>query len=288
MYFCSMTISKLKSLFQTELNSIYPKNEIDSFYHILTEFKLGMSRIDKALNPEQELDENAIAFFKNAISLLYSEKPIQYITEETEFYGLPFQVNKNVLIPRPETEELVNWIIESSDTNKEITILDIGTGSGCIAISLAKNLPKAKVTAIDFSEPAIHIALKNAKKNKVSIEFIKQDILKTTSLTKSFDIIVSNPPYVRELEKKEINNNVLSFEPHSALFVADDNALVFYRKIADLAINHLKPNGKLFFEINQYLAKETLDMLTEKGFTQNKLKKDIFGNDRMTKSSIGS
>ncbi|MEI6866748.1 peptide chain release factor N(5)-glutamine methyltransferase [Flavicella sp.] len=279
-----MTISYLKSLFQTELNSIYPKNEIDSFYHILTEFKLGISRVDKALNPGQEVNEDAIVYFKNAISLLYSEKPIQYITEETEFYGLTFKVNKNVLIPRPETEELVNWIIENSDPNKEISILDIGTGSGCIAISLAKNITKANVTAIDFSKPAINIALKNAKKNGVSIEFIKQDILKADSLTKNFDIIVSNPPYVRELEKQEINNNVLSFEPHSALFVTDNNALVFYRKIADLSINHLKPNGKLFFEINQYLGKETLEMLTKKGFTLNKLKKDIFGNDRMIMS----
>tara|TARA_B100000809_G_scaffold266760_2_gene331313 strand:+ start:46868 stop:47719 length:852 start_codon:yes stop_codon:yes gene_type:complete len=283
-----MTISYLKLLFQTELETIYPKNEIDSFYHILTEFKLGLSRIDKALNPDQTINKDAIAYFKNAISLLKSEKPVQYITEETEFYSLPFKVNKNVLIPRTETEELVSWVLESIVSKKEISILDIGTGSGCIAISLAKNLPNAKVTAIDFSEVAIEVAQKNADLNEVTIAFIKQDILAADTLPKSFDFIISNPPYVRELEKEEIKNNVLSFEPHSALFVADDNALVFYRKIADLAKKHLKPNGQLFFEINQYLGKETLHMLTEKGFTQNELKKDIFGNDRMTKSSINN
>ena len=281
-----MTIFELKLHFQTELDAIYPKNEIESFYHILTEFKLGLSRVDKALNPNKIIDKDAIEFFKDSISLLYSEKPVQYITEETEFYSLPFKVNKNVLIPRSETEELVSWVLESVLSTKEISILDIGTGSGCIAISLAKSLPNAKVTAIDFSEAAIEIAKKNAELNKVSIEFIKQDILATEYLPKNFDCIVSNPPYVRELEKEEIKKNVLSFEPHSALFVADDNALLFYTKISDLAKKHLKPNGELFFEINQYLGKETIKLLVEKGFTQNELKKDIFGNDRMTKSQI--
>ena len=281
-----MTIFELKLHFQTELDAIYPKNEIESFYHILTEFKLGLSRVDKALNPNKIIDKDAIEFFKDSISLLYSEKPVQYITEETEFYSLPFKVNKNVLIPRSETEELVSWVLESVLSTKEISILDIGTGSGCIAISLAKSLPNAKVTAIDFSEAAIEIAKKNAELNKVSIEFIKQDILTMEYLPKNFDCIVSNPPYVRELEKEEIKKNVLSFEPHSALFVADDNALLFYTKISDLAKKHLKPNGELFFEINQYLGKETIKLLVEKGFTQNELKKDIFGNDRMTKSQI--
>ena len=281
-----MTISDLKLLFHTELNAIYPINEIDSFYHILTEFKLGLSRVDKALNPNQLIDEGIIPYFKNAISLLYLEKPVQYITEETAFYSLPFKVNKNVLIPRPETEELVSWVLDSAVKTKEISILDIGTGSGCIAISIAKNLPNATVTAIDFSDSAIKVALKNAELNQVSIDFLKQDILAIDSLPKNFDFIISNPPYVRELEKKEIKKNVLSFEPHSALFVADDNALVFYRKIVALAKKHLNPNGQLFFEINQYLAEETMVLLAKEGFTKNELKKDIFGNDRMTKSQF--
>jgi len=281
-----MTISDLKLLFQTELNSIYPRNEIDSFYHILTQHKLGMSRVDKALSPNLMINEEAQTFFKHAISLLYSEKPIQYITKETEFYGLPFKVNKNVLIPRPETEELVSWLLKSTEPIENIKILDIGTGSGCIAIALAKNLPNAKITAIDFSKEALEVARENAKLNKVSIEFIQQDILATESLAGNFDFIISNPPYIRELEKEEIQNNVLSFEPHSALFVDNDNALVFYRKIIELAKKHLQPNGSLFFEINQYLGIETLKLLSENGFSQNILKKDIFGNDRMTKSEF--
>ena len=190
MYFCIMTILNLKSFFQSELKNIYPINEIDSFYHILTEFKLGMSRVDKALSPELTINEAEIVFFKNAISELRTEKPIQYITEETEFHGLPFKLNKGVLIPRPETEELVSWVLEVAPKNKEITILDIGTGSGCIAISLAKNLPNAKVSAIDFSASAIEVAKKNAILNNVNIEFLQQDILKTKKLSNDFDYII--------------------------------------------------------------------------------------------------
>lgn len=281
-----MTVSILKSLLQSELSSVYPTNEIDSFYHILTEYKLGLSRVDKALNPDFKISEAAVLFFNEAIALLKTQKPIQYITNETEFYSLPFYVNEQVLIPRPETEELVSWVLENADSKKEISILDIGTGSGCIAISIAKKLPNAKVSAIDFSKTALEVAQKNATKNKVSIHFIEKDILATENLSQDFDIIVSNPPYVRELEKKEIHKNVLAYEPHSALFVADDNALVFYRTIATLAKKHLKKEGLLFFEINQYLGKETINMLQEKGFSKNELRKDIFGNDRMTMSSF--
>ena len=279
-----MNISTLKSFFHEELSGMYPDSEIESFYHILTEFKLKMSRIDKALNPTKLITEQEKTYFTRAIELLKKETPVQYITKETEFYSLPFEVNENVLIPRPETEELVDWIIQSSNKSTPLKILDIGTGSGCIAISLAKNLPNAQVMAIDVSELALMVAEKNAKHNHVTIKFTKQDILSTEKFIENFDIIVSNPPYVRELEKEEIKKNVLEYEPHTALFVDDNNALVFYKKIADLAFTNLTENGKLFFEINQYLGQETRDMLREKGFQQNKLKKDIFGNDRMTLS----
>ena len=279
-----MTIHDLKILFQKELSTIYPKNEIESFYHILTEFKLGLSRVEKALHPNQIIKKATIPFFEKSISLLKSEKPIQHITEKTEFFGLPFAVNSSVLIPRPETEELVQWTLECSSTDIPISILDIGTGSGCIAIALAKKLPNAQVTGIDVSTAALSVAKKNAILNKVAIDFIQKDILRATKLSKGFDIIISNPPYVREAEKQEIKKNVLSYEPHSALFVPDENPLLFYNKIAELAKTHLKPNGQLFFEINQYLGKETMRMLAEKGFTSNELRTDIFGNARMTKS----
>ena len=279
-----MTIHDLKILFQKELSTIYPKNEIESFYHILTEFKLGLSRVEKALHPNQIIKKATIPFFEKSISLLKSEKPIQHITEKTEFFGLPFAVNSSVLIPRPETEELVQWTLESSNTDTPISILDIGTGSGCIAIALAKKLPNAQVTGIDVSTAALSVAKKNAILNKVAIDFIQKDILRATKLSKGFDIIISNPPYVREAEKQEIKKNVLSYEPHSALFVPDENPLLFYNKIAELAKTYLKPNGQLFFEINQYLGKESMRMLAEKGFTSNELRTDIFGNARMTKS----
>lgn len=280
-----MKITQLHSHFHNELASFYPKTEIDSFFNLVTEFKLGLTRVDRALQPSFEPSETELHFFEVTLQQLKKEKPIQYILGKTEFYSLPFYVNEAVLIPRPETEELVEWILDDFQDKKNIHILDIGTGSGCIAISLAKNSTESKVSALDFSETAIQTAKKNAKLNTVSVHFIEQDILKAETLPKKYDIIVSNPPYVRNLEKQEINNNVLSYEPHSALFVEDDNALIFYKKIAELAKSHLKPNGKLYFEINQYLGKETIELLEEIGFTKNELRKDIFGNDRMTKSS---
>lgn len=280
-----MKITQLHSHFHNELASFYPKTEIDSFFNLVTEFKLGLTRVDRALQPSFEPSETELHFFEVTLQQLKKEKPIQYILGKTEFYSLPFYVNEAVLIPRPETEELVEWILDDFQDKKNIHILDIGTGSGCIAISLAKNSTESKVSALDFSETAILTAKKNAKLNTVSVHFIEQDILKAETLPKKYDIIVSNPPYVRNLEKQEINNNVLSYEPHSALFVEDDNALIFYKKIAELAKSHLKPNGKLYFEINQYLGKETIELLEEIGFTKNELRKDIFGNDRMTKSS---
>lgn len=198
-------------------------------------------------------------------------------------------MNENTLIPRPETEELVEWIVAESRNSAtgSLKILDIGTGSGCIAISLAKNLPNAEVFALDVSEKALAVAKKNADTNKVKVNFIQADILKINDLVElstHFDIIVSNPPYVRHLEKAEIKPNVLEYEPHLALFVEDTDALLFYRKIAKLAKENLAEKGKLFFEINQYLGKETLQLLEKFGFNSTELKKDIYGNDRMTRS----
>lgn len=281
-----MKITLLHSLFHSELASIHAKTEIDSFFNILTEHKLGLTRIDRALQPAFEVINEDLVFFQNSIQKLKEEQPVQYITGKTEFYGLTFEVNKNVLIPRTETEELVQWILDDFQDKKNLSILDIGTGSGCIAISLAKSSSASKVTAIDFSKSAIEVAKKNAQSNDVTINFIEKDILNTEELPEQYDIIVSNPPYIRNLEKKEIKNNVLDFEPHSALFVDDNDALIFYAKIATLAKKHLHPDGKLYFEINQYLGDETLELLKDKGFTENELQKDIFGNDRMTKSSF--
>jgi release factor glutamine methyltransferase len=195
-------------------------------------------------------------------------------------------VNESTLIPRPETEELVEWIINENKNRQGIKILDIGTGSGCIAISLAKNLPDTTVYAIDVSEEALAVAKENAITNGVAVNFIKTDILGADNLPETFDIIVSNPPYVRNLEKAEIKPNVLDFEPHLALFVDDNDPLIFYRKIAQLAKNSLKTDGKLYYEINQYLGPETIALLEQTGFINIILRKDFVGNDRMTSARI--
>ena len=281
-----MLVQKFKNHFFLELSKLYPQTEIQSFFNILIEFKLNLSRVDLALKPNFEITSQEIMFFEKALSDLKKHIPIQYITGTTNFYGLDFNVNSSVLIPRPETEELISWIIKDSKNFNKISILDIGTGSGCIAISLAKNLPNAKVYALDISKEALKIAKNNAAINKVSIEFIEADILSIEQLKQNFNIIVSNPPYVRELEKEMMQQNVLTYEPHLALFVKNENPLLFYNKIADLAKNHLVENGNLYFEINQYLGKETSELLTSKGFKNVKLKKDIFEADRMIKASL--
>jgi release factor glutamine methyltransferase len=286
-----MILKEFKLFFSEALSAIYPKTEIESFFFILMEEILELQRIDTVLKPHFLITEEKLIDLKNILKRLLKEEPIQYILGNTEFYGLPFLVNKNTLIPRSETEELVAWVLAETNllvTNKqkEISILDIGTGTGCIPISLAKNLSAVHISAIDISLEALTIAKQNALLNNVTINFIAADILKTKVLTQQYDIIVSNPPYVRELEKVEIKNNVLENEPHLALFVANDNPLIFYSKIADLAKQHLSKTGILFFEINQYLGKETLMMLQEKGFKNIQLKKDFLGNDRMIKCDL--
>tara|TARA_B110000090_G_C13254754_1_gene397908 strand:- start:137 stop:904 length:768 start_codon:yes stop_codon:yes gene_type:complete len=242
---------------------------------------LDFQRIDLIIKPNFKISTEAGVLFKKALEALKKEIPIQYILGETEFYGLPFIVNRHTLIPRPETEELVEWILETADITAPLQIIDIGTGTGCIPITLAKHLPNARLFAIDISKEALRIAKQNAILNNVKLHFTEKNILKTTTLPQKFDIIISNPPYVRELEKVDIKKNVLDNEPHIALFVEDDNPLLFYDKIADLAIEHLTKNGLLYFEINQYLGTETVEMLHKKGFKNIDLKKDVFGKDRM-------
>lgn len=277
-----MLIKNYKDIFGKELQSIYDEQEIDSFFYIILENIHQMKRIDLALNHETVMDGIQLKKWKSILSDLKVYKPIQYILGETEFYGLPFLVNENTLIPRPETEELVELIINDAKVNREtFRVLDIGTGSGCIAVSLARNIPNAKVFAIDVSEKALATAQKNAELNGTDVAFLLKNILETRDLEQQFDVIVSNPPYVRNLEKAEINPNVLEYEPHLALFVDDTDALLFYRKIAQLALKNLTPNGKLYFEINQYLGKDTVQLIEELGFQNVQLLKDVYGNDRM-------
>lgn len=300
-----MTLKNFRTYFTDALKEIYPNTEIDTFFFSLLEEKLNLQRVDTVMQPDYLIADANLSELKIILKRLQKEEPIQYILGNTEFYGLPFKVNKNTLIPRPETEELVEWIIKEvkelqsnkiakldayiipkKNEEKSLSIIDIGTGTGCIPISLAKNLNNVKISAVDVSSEALKVAQQNATLNTVDVSFLEMDILETKELPQQYNLIVSNPPYVRELEKTEISNNVLENEPHLALFVKDDNPLIFYSKIADLAKSHLKKDGLLFFEINQYLGKETIEMLKQKGFKTIKLKKDLFGNDRMVKAIL--
>ena len=283
-----MLLKNYRTQFTQELTPIFDEMEIESFFYIVLEAFHQLKRIDLALNPDLEINDLQLLQWEVVLLQLKQQKPIQYIMGETDFFGLPFYVNENTLIPRPETEELVDWISRDLTINEcnDLKILDIGTGSGCIAIALAKNFPNAQVFAIDVSEKALATAQKNAIRNEVNVTFIQKNILETENLEQQFNIIVSNPPYVRNLEKVEIHKNVLAYEPHLALFVEDDNALVFYQKITELAAKNLSENGQLYFEINQYLGKEMIKLLAENNFATIELRKDIYGNDRMIKADF--
>ena len=271
-------VSNILSYFREELSAVADEGEITSWYYISMEYLLVYNRSDCIINSNQLLNKSQLSKIKQIVAELKTHKPIQYILGKTEFYGLKIKVNEHTLIPRPETEQLVDWILKENFG----AALDIGTGSGCIPIALAKHAD-AKVSAIDVSEDALLIAEENAKNNEVEIDFIHQDILQTNYLQK-VDLIVSNPPYVLESEKEIMQENVLDYEPELALFVEDKNPLIFYKKIASLAFDFLNENGKLFFEINAKFGKEIIKMLADIGFVNIELKKDMNDKDRMIKA----
>lgn len=279
-----MRIGELEEHFQLELDEIYDSDEAKALFSLATEHVLKLSPSKLRM-----LKETSLTFidFQKLLSILNDlkiGKPIQHILGEAHFYGSIFKVNENVLIPRPETEELVDWIIHDLGNKKNIHLLDIGTGSGCIPITIKKYLPQVEVSTIDISNRAIVTAQENANAIGTEVKFIEADILVYKTELK-YDVIVSNPPYIRALEKEAMHQNVLSFEPHIALFVSDEEPLIFYSKIADFAISNLKEGGVLYFEINEYLSAETLDMLEDKGFNTIELRKDMQGKDRMVRAS---
>lgn len=277
-----MKLKDIQNRFHLELDTIFYKEEIDSMFYLLINAYYKVSRLQLATDLELEVEDDHDVL--NALELLKQEKPIQYILGETEFYGFPFVVNEHVLIPRPETEELVEWVLKHSNKTDEINILDIGTGSGCIAVSLAKHFPKAKIYAVDICAKAIETAKHNAKLNDVDVIFFEADILKAHSIDNfKFDIIVSNPPYVRDQEKSMMKPNVLDYEPHLALFVRDYDALQFYKAITKFALHNLKESGALFFEINEHLGNDMIELLVSSHFHDIELKQDIFKKDRMIK-----
>ncbi len=264
-----------------ELTGLYPETEIKAFTRVILEHVCGLDYTAQILMREDRIDSRYNEMITKIVTRLKKYEPIQYIFEETEFFGLKLHVNHSVLIPRPETEELLHWIIETkiSDASR---LIDIGTGSGCIALSLKKQFPEATVTAVDISIDAIEIARRNASKNNLEVSFLHADILKWEKYNwKNYDLIVSNPPYVRESEKAAMFSNVLKFEPGGALFVPDSDPLLFYRKIASFAQQYLNTNGWLFFEINEKLGRETEQILEKTGFRAIEIKNDLFGKERM-------
>lgn len=280
------SIKKVISFIKSELKNYYPITEIESFISIIFEYLFDYSRVQIQLNIDKKVFFEDFEKITYIINKLKDYKPIQYILGETEFYDLKFYVNEDVLIPRPETEELVDLIIKENQ-NKSLNIIDIGTGSGCIAIALAKNMEKSKVTAVDISDKALKLTKKNSKLNKVTINTLHINILKhPESIKDKFDIIVSNPPYVTNSEKKLMQKNVLDFEPHLALFVSDDNPLQFYRSIADFAVNHLNKGGKLYFEINEAYGEQVAFLLESKGFSDIIVQKDINNKDRIVRGIL--
>ena len=278
----------LKDL-QTSLKGEYSESEIHVLGMLILEKLTGFSRIWLLIHKELKLNDEQNIIASQYLERLKNHEPIQYILGETEFYGLKFKVNPSVLIPRPETEELVEWVKpphppKGGFLSGTPTLLDVGTGSGCIAVALKKKFPSANVSAMDISPEALALAKENAALNEVNIEFIQDDILHPAATDRKWDVIVSNPPYIPASEQRYLHKNVTDFEPHLALFVQDNDPLIFYRKIAEFALSHLTAGGRLYFEIHQSLGRLCCQLLESMGFQSVVLRKDLSGNDRMISS----
>ena len=290
MKIASTKIADVIRYFRQELNSEYDPGEVEAFISYCFEAYLNFTKKDLLLKKEEFISESELLKFSFAVKQLKQHRPIQYILGKAYFYGLSFIVNEQVLIPRPETEELVDFIIQENKQRKDLNILDIGTGSGCIPIALKKKLPQASIMAVDVSVPALEIAKRNAALHHTEVSFFQQDILDRSTVffndAFKYDCIVSNPPYVLLSEKKSMEKNVLEHEPHLALFVVDEDPLLFYKTIADFSLQHLHPGGKLYFEINAAYGSETKDMLEKKGFKNPVLMTDLNNKNRILRVAI--
>lgn len=281
-----MTLKQLKNYFAEELKTAYPKEELFSFFDMLSFHYLGFSRAQAVLEANKTLAVKQHDRFMQAIDRLKKNEPIQYIIGHAHFYGLSLKVTPDTLIPRPETEELVEWILKDARGKKGLQVLDLCTGSGCIALALALNLNESVVKALDLSKEALEVAQQNAASLEATVQFVSANILTESPSLGGFDVMVSNPPYVRNSEKKLMAANVLDFEPNEALFVSDQNPLLFYQAIGQYAIKYLNKGGVLYLEINEYLSEELMSLLRSLGFTQLELKNDLYNKPRMIKCSL--
>jgi release factor glutamine methyltransferase len=280
----SNTILEISKQIKAKLSNLYASNEIDSFIFMIYDEVASLTSAQILAYPEKELDIDSIQAIELITERLLKHEPIQYILGYSEFYDCKLNVQKGVLIPRPETEELVHWILHDFNQD-EIQVIDVGTGSGAIPIALASNRPKWKIHGIDISADALKIAKQNAKQNAVAVDFHLTDVLnQELPQENSYNVIVSNPPYVTNKEKDLMQANVLDFEPHLALFVDDDSPLIFYKRIAELAMDRLVDDGCLYLEINEQFGNETSFMLKKMGFINIQVRKDLNGKDRMVKA----
>lgn len=284
----SNLLKDIQTQFKLDLIERFENQEIEIFADYVFEEFCNLNRIDRIVKTDYRLSESEIVKISQAVKKLNSNMPIQYVVNKAYFHGLSFYVNQSVLIPRPETEELVSWIIEHSNIYENQDILDVGTGSGCIAISLASRLLKSKVTAVDISKESLKIARENALHHNVDVNFVEDDALKFKSTKYTlFDVIVSNPPYVRNCEKVLMMPNVLDYEPGKALFVDDLNPLLFYDSIVKFSLTNLKKKGFIFFEINEVFSEEVLNLLKINNFSELELKRDFRGKPRFVKGRLG-
>lgn len=283
-----LTIQTAFTYITGAISELYEEREAANIAHIIMEYLTGMSKLDRIVHKTKILSPDQNQRLKAAIEALQRHEPVQYITGSSWFYGMELLVNKNVLIPRPETEELVEWMVQDAAHRHRLHLLDVGTGSGCIPLALKKSLPDAQVSAIDVSEGALEIARSNASRQKLDVNFMLLDALDPTQLATlpEFDMIVSNPPYITQSEQKTMQELVWGFEPSLALFVPDNDALLFYRHISVMAKSKLLPGGALYFEINEALGKEVVTLMEELGFKDVDLKQDMFGKDRMVKGAV--
>lgn len=278
----TVTLIQFRQEFYSQLQAVYSETEIAGIYGLLLEEYVGITRVEAALRAQEVLPDPILKLLQSALDRLLKQEPIQYILEKASFYGLSLKVSPDTLIPRPETEELVSWILSDFKNEKNtIRALDIGTGSGCIALALKKNLTKSEITAIDISPGALEVVKQNAKELELPLDVLQLDILKDSLPMEDLDFIVSNPPYVCETEKLQMRPNVLEYEPDLALFVDDSDPLVFYRRILQVANKAVKEKGSVYFEINERFAEGTIIMAKEIGWHSIQVKKDIFGRDRM-------
>lgn len=288
-----MTILETENLYLAKLSALYGEDEAKNMAWLAANHICRLSRSEYLAKKREPLSGMEETSLLQVLGELETGKPLQYVLGETEFYGLPFKVNPSVLIPRPETEELVDWVLKEVAGGKfqvpGLRILDMGTGSGCIPIALKKNLPEADVTALDISVAALETAIRNAVLNQAEVHFYNDDILNPKQravVDTKFDIIISNPPYVTLAEKTAMHRNVLEHEPHTALFVPDSDPLLFYDAIARFAVQHLNAEGFLFLEINENLGEETAALLRTKGFKNVELRRDLRDRHRMIKAGF--